>query len=408
MQPRGVVVLIGVIVMSVMLLLLAAGINLVGHTSLRGSDTYDDALISSYHADACMDEALIRLRRNSSYSGGTLSLGQVTCRINVTNTGGTGRTVLAEGEFNAIREAVQVIATVSGSVTVTSWSRCPSEGNARMEAGTVTSVTDAWQHVAFRQCYRRPVMKALHLESASTTANVVRIRNVTSSGFDIRLQNPAGSTISGETVNYMVVEEGAFTLVDGTKIEAHRFSTNTTGSSSGWNSDLVTYSNVYSVAPVVLAQAMTSYDDVFVSTWVNGGAQTTPPTTTVLRIGLNMAQVASTHTVDEIGWIAIDSAKNSTVASTTYQTLISANAVSGHDSGCSSVNYASAFSVSPILLAQLLAMDDGDGGWLVQCATSTTAARLHVEEDQVVDGERTHAAEQAGIVAFGAAFVHSQ
>jgi hypothetical protein len=277
-----------------------------------------------------------------------------------------------------------------------------------MSAGLVTGVTDTWQRVAFRQCFLRPVMATLHIESADTDANVVRLRNVTSSGFDIRLQNASGTAISAESVNYLVVEEGAFTLLDGTQIEAHRFVTDTTGSSSAWNSDVVTYTHTYAVAPVVLAQVMTSYDDIFTTTWVNGGSQTTPPSNTTLRVGLNVAEAATSHGVEEIGWIAIDSNKSSVVGSTGYQTIISGNVVSGHDAGCSTVNYFSSFAANPILIAHLQGMDDGDGGWLAQCGQSTSQANVHVEEDQVGDAERSHAPEQVGVAAFAAQFVHRQ
>jgi hypothetical protein len=79
---------------------------------------------------------------------------------------------------------------------------------------------------------------------------VIRIRNVDSSGFDIRIQewDYLDGSHANETVGYLVMERGIFTLDDGTQIEAGRFNTSNTGSFGEFN-----FSQSFQDAPVVLA-----------------------------------------------------------------------------------------------------------------------------------------------------------
>jgi len=73
-------------------------------------------------AESCVEEALIRLSRNASYSGGSLTVGQSTCTISVTGTPCGTCTVTAEATANRYTRKIQAGVIVAGSaVDLTSW-----------------------------------------------------------------------------------------------------------------------------------------------------------------------------------------------------------------------------------------------------------------------------------------------
>jgi len=77
-------------------------------------------------ADGCLEEAMLRLRREASYTGGTLTIGNDTCTNVVTGAGGT-RTIISTATINStiireIRAEVSIVATPTGNtVTLTDW-----------------------------------------------------------------------------------------------------------------------------------------------------------------------------------------------------------------------------------------------------------------------------------------------
>jgi hypothetical protein len=78
---------------------------------------------------------------------------------------------------------------------------------------------------------------------------VVRIRNVTSTGFGIPLQERdyQDGIHATETVSYLVMERGHHILSDGTQVEAGTFDTAQTSFGA------VPFKKAFSVAPVVIA-----------------------------------------------------------------------------------------------------------------------------------------------------------
>jgi hypothetical protein len=79
---------------------------------------------------------------------------------------------------------------------------------------------------------------------------VVRIRNVDATGFEIRIQewDYLDSLHAAETVSYLVMERGSFTLPDGTRVEAGRLETDRTSSF-----EAVSFTDSFQTAPVVVA-----------------------------------------------------------------------------------------------------------------------------------------------------------
>ena len=118
----------GAAAITVMIIVIAMALLIVSSTAFTGVDDLDigyssevsgDILLS---AESCVEEALIRLSRNSSYSGGSLTVGEAACTITVTGTpcGSCTIGVTAIGE-NYTRKIETAITLTGGSVDIISW-----------------------------------------------------------------------------------------------------------------------------------------------------------------------------------------------------------------------------------------------------------------------------------------------
>ena len=123
-----------------------------------------------------------------------------------------------------------------------------SSSSSWLEAGEIT-LNGGWQQVKFAKPFSDPVVVANPLNYDAAEPGVIRIRNVSATGFEIRSQTwdyLQGSSITGK-VGYLVMERGSHTLDDGTQVEAGQVDTNLTGSFGQ-----VKFAKPFSVAPVVI------------------------------------------------------------------------------------------------------------------------------------------------------------
>lgn len=84
----------------------------VGVTAATGS-------AAASAADGCVEEALLQLRRDSAYVGGTATVGDAACTITVNGSGGS-RTVTVTGTVGTATRTVTVGVALS-PFAVTSW-----------------------------------------------------------------------------------------------------------------------------------------------------------------------------------------------------------------------------------------------------------------------------------------------
>ncbi|MCA9388504.1 hypothetical protein KC644_01955, partial [Candidatus Berkelbacteria bacterium] len=277
-------------------------------------------------------------------------------------------------------------------------------GELRMEAG-VTTATNSFSVVTLTQNYDSPVVIPIYYESANTEPVSVRLRNVTGSSFEVRLQRPDGGTAVADTVHYLVIEEGAHILPDGRQLEAHLHTTSTVGSKSGgWSSDAISYSHSYSAAPAVFHQVQTNNDSSWIESWVRSPlSRTNPPTSTGFNLALNGAEAITSHGSETIGWLAIETGAG-TLNGVDYEVTYTSDSVLGHANGCYSQSFTNSYASNPIVVADQEEMDGGDGSWAVMCGLSTAAVSVHAEEDTVGDTDRSHTTETFAFMAWEEAF----
>ena len=129
-----------------------------------------------------------------------------------------------------------------------------------------TSVTSSWKTVTFPSAFDTiPVVLVTTTTSNNTIPVTVRVRNVTKTGFDVKLQKETknSQTLSAEIFSYMAVQQGTG-YVNGNKIVAGRTAENAVGNS------LTQYAKVSFGEtiphPVFLAQLQTCNDDTVTAT----------------------------------------------------------------------------------------------------------------------------------------------
>jgi hypothetical protein len=132
-----------------------------------------------------------------------------------------------DSEMNHADESFHWIAFESADVET------GGSGVLKSEWGTETGVNnDAWNTISFTNTYTDPVIIATVLEEASTFTDpvVVRVRNLSSSSVEIRVEDDghSGSALANDVnVAWFVGEKGSYQLDDGTKVTLGTLDTTT-------------------------------------------------------------------------------------------------------------------------------------------------------------------------------------
>ena len=81
--------------------------------------------------------------------------------------------------------------------------------------------------------------------------------------------------------------------------------------------------------------------------------------------------------------------------------------IQGWSDGCFRNNFKNSYTQTPLVAASKISRNGADGGWLRSCGVSNTRLGLRVDEDRSLDSERNHAGEEASILAMTSEFVFS-
>jgi hypothetical protein len=126
-----------------------------------------------------------------------------------------------------------------------------------IETGEI-DVAHNWKRVELSKRFASPVVIAKALSYRQAEPAVIRMQNVDATGFDIRIQPWDGveGVHATESVGYLVMERGRYTLDDGSFVEVETFETEETKPFRA-----VTFGGRFNVLPVVIT-AVSSFNDV--------------------------------------------------------------------------------------------------------------------------------------------------
>ncbi len=260
---------------------------------------------------------------------------------------------------------------------------------------------NSWVDVSFELTYATvPVVVAKPPTYNGADPGIIRIRNVTTTGFQINFQEWKydDGNHTNENVYYMVLKGGGYyELPGGIHITAGTLSTNKEYV-NGCGSSRTNYINnhpmgsTFPTTPIVIA-SVTTYND---SNPVN--AKVWGIDTNSFDLALQEEEDEGGHASETISWIAIEPGTvNDTTHSPNWK-LEAAN-LSSVDETPQSFNFSSTFSDVPLVLAAMQSLNGSDTAALRWIDITKTSAEIFVEEETSCDSDLDHVNESVGYIA---------
>ena len=272
-----------------------------------------------------------------------------------------------------------------------------------LEAVRIDSVGATFQTVPLVNTYANAVVVCTYnLPSIADNEATVRITNVQSDSFDVRVQRfENSSAFTPSDVHCLIADEGVHTLSDGRVIEARTvLSTVTAGNSAGWAT--ANYTNVTGLVTgghsslVILGQVM-SFNDSQASVFTSNNCSNrgTPATLTNICVTKHIGMINDTRLNETLGFIITEPGTGS-VNGVDYAFARGGNSIAGTgNSPPYSYSVSGDFDTG---IATMAAENGGNGGWAVLYGNNplpSNAIYLAVEEETVAgDTTRRHINEE--------------
>ncbi|HFQ90919.1 MAG TPA: tandem-95 repeat protein, partial [Desulfobulbus sp.] len=256
----------------------------------------------------------------------------------------------------------------------------------RFETGEL-QVTSAWQKVNFDTPFLNPVVIARATSLNDPEPGVIRVRNVTTTGFELRFQewDSLDGIHPAETVTYLVMEQGSFTLANGTMVEAGCFPATTTGTFAP-----VSFAKPMHRVPVVMTAVDTVNETDGVTTRIRN------ITAAGFEVMMQEQEANPAEHAPETACFIAWEPSSGTIGTMLYDVTTTADEITHN---AVREKYPVQFPTPPLLLAEMESTDGADTAVLRVSANSVTGATLLVEEEQSRDSEEYHTTETAGMIA---------
>lgn len=260
-----------------------------------------------------------------------------------------------------------------------------SAASLRIETGQVR-IDHQWTHVALAKTFTKPVVIAGPLSHNGSDPGTVRIRNVTVTGFDIRVQewDYLDDAHVEESVGFMVLEQGTYKLSDGTLLEADFFRTNAVSSFQN-----IGFQQTYARTPVVMT-AVTTFD---------GADAVTGRVQNVTLKGFDYCmqeQELNTegHVVETIAYVAWEPSAG-TLDGHTFLVGKTSNVVS---SRYAAITFSPAFSATPVFIADMQTTNGSNTATIRHKNPTASGVNVVIDEEQSLDLEISHIEEVVGYI----------
>jgi PKD repeat protein len=250
-----------------------------------------------------------------------------------------------------------------------------------MEVGEI-QINNQWVRVQFSQPFIDPVVIAGPPSYADAAPVTVRIRNITTNGFDIRLQE--WDYLDGrhnlETLSYITLEKGIYTLPDGSKLEAGTFTSNTTPTT-------VTLQQTYNQSPALLSQVITEFEQDAVT----GRIKNVTKQSFSYKLQ-EQERTKNRHGFETIAYVAWEPGQGD-LNGLTYKIATTGEEV---DSNWSRIDYQHAYPETPFFLAEIQTTNSDDPVTVRTLNGNNASIEIKLQEEQSKDRETSHPKEQIG------------
>jgi hypothetical protein len=245
-----------------------------------------------------------------------------------------------------------------------------------------------WKRITLRKSFIDPVVVAKPLSYNEDDPAIVRIRNVDGTGFEIRIQEwdyLDGNHVA-ETVGYIVMERGRYTLGGVTMVEAGRFDTDRTSSFES-----LAFKHTFNEVPVVIT-SVTSFNEVDAVTTRVRNISTNGFEFRINEQELN-PQVHATETISYIAW----GPSSGSIDGLTFE-VNKTQDVMRHK--FKTISFDETFMNIPVFLADMQTIDGTDTANLRWENKDFYGVDVKVEEEQSRDRETNHTSEVVGYMLF--------
>lgn len=271
-----------------------------------------------------------------------------------------------------------------------------------------------WEQVTFFQTYNTIPVVVTSPTNQNTDPATIRIRNVTTTGFEVGVVEPQDS--DGQTtimnVEYFVAESGTYTFGGSTMIVGTATISNFQGRNFPGSASWVTqnFGHTFSADPAVVTQIQTINSQPGLESGVVGEpfleVAMRSLGTSSMQIALETAETSTgTIVAETVGYIAMDSGGLGAVGGALIHAAKSPDNVRGWDNGCFSNNFPTAFGGTPLAVVSQNSRDGGDGGWARRCSINNTSYGVAIDEDIAGDSERAHTTEDVSVLAVSTSFL---
>ncbi|ABW26710.1 DUF4347 domain-containing protein [Acaryochloris marina] len=254
------------------------------------------------------------------------------------------------------------------------------------ERGRIDTLNDQWTRITLQETYANPVVIAGPPSFNGPNPSTVRVRNVTSNSFEVRIDEweYLDEQHTLESLGYLVVEEGIHTLADGTVLQA-----GSSQSDNDWAS--IDFTSAFNDTPLLFAQTTSENEAAAVAEHLRNISNTG------FDLRLQEEEAADqTHAVEDVDWIAIAPGSG-----TFGPVSFIANQISSNHQD-STASFGSAFSGDiPVFLAQANTSNGGDPFAIRYRTLAPTGTTLFLEEEQSRDSETWHIFEDVAYLALG-------
>ncbi len=274
-------------------------------------------------------------------------------------------------------------ASGSASIAISTNTEQPA-AEVRIETGEV-GVSSEWVRVPLTTSFTNPIVIAGPPSFKNGEPCVIRLRNVNKTGFDIKLTewNYLDGTHPQESISYLVMEKGHYTLPNGATVEAGSFAGTTSFKT-------VSFGGAFPGNPVVFTTVASVNEADTI-----GGRIKNVGSSGFSYYFREQEKNTNTHLNETVNYIAWEPGKG-TIGTLQYEVAKTANAVTD---AWYSGQHQGAFSQPPLLLADMQTTNNTDTSALRMQNQTATGFQVKVEEEQSKDSEVTHPAETVGYIA---------
>lgn len=256
-----------------------------------------------------------------------------------------------------------------------------------MEFGDIT-VDNNWVEVKLKKPFKDPIVVAGAASLNDDDPGVVRIRHVTTAGFEICFQewDYLDSKHFQEKVSYIVIEKGRYILEDGTRIEADYFDTDKTKSFEKRG-----FVQKFNKIPVIMTAICTYNEAEATAGRIRNVSQTD------FEYKLQEQQVnPKNHAMETISYIAWEPSIG-IVEGVNYEIGKTEDIVK---QDVHTISFFQIFKSAPALMLDMQTTDGGNTANIRWQDKNESAVSVCIDEEQSADSETNHTTEVVGYMAF--------